>query len=374
MRSKKRIIIASVLKPSTDSRMLYKFGFSLRETTKYEVYILGFSEKKYRKINSIHLYPLFSKTRKHPSRALAPIRLIRFIFKTKPHLVILTTYELIPAVIFARIFFKFKIIYDIQENYSLNVLSNKTLPKGFRHIAAGWIRWWEKKADPIVDHYFFAEQCYRDEFPQLLNGTVLENKFNGTPLIVQPFSLGRKRPIRFILAGTLTPVYGIAEGMNWFIQFNTYFPNQTLSVIGHCPIESYRQELEAMAKDNPQINLELSDTPIPFARIQEVIAEADCWLMPYQLLPSIAAKIPTKLYEAIACGKVVLITKNPVWEVLLNTYSAGQSIVFNKSKWTKAEMESLYLDTFYTTRQDETVCWSTEAPKLLSVIEILLQE
>lgn len=374
MRSKKRIIIASVLKPTADSRMLYKFGFSLRETSKYDVYILGFSEKKYRKINKIHLYSLFSKTRKHPSRILAPVRLIRLLLKIKPHLVILTTYELIPAVIFAKLFFKFKLIYDIRENYSLNVLSNQTLPRGVQGFAARWIRWWEKMVDPYVHHYLFAEQCYQDEFPQLSNGTVVENKYNGAPLIGTAFSFDINKTIHFVLAGTLTPVYGIAEGMNWFIQFNAYFPTQTLHVIGHCPMKSYRQELEAIAKDIPQINLELSETPIPFARIQEAIAGADCWLMPYQLLPSIATKMPTKLYEGIACRKVVLITKNPVWEALLTTNSAGQSIAFKKDKWTKAEMESLYRDIFYTSSQDETVCWSTEVPKLLFVIETLLPE
>jgi len=188
MREKIRIIIASVLKPTEDSRMLYKFGFSLRETNKYEVYILGFTKKKYGKINNIHLYSLFSKTRTHPSRVLAPLRLVRLILKIKPDLIILTTYELIPAVIIANFFFKFKLIYDIQENFSLNVLSNQTLLKGLQQVAAGWIRWWEKRIHPHVDHYLLAEQYYRDEFPQLSKFTVVENKYNGTTVQGSPIS------------------------------------------------------------------------------------------------------------------------------------------------------------------------------------------
>ena len=372
MRGKKRIIIASVLKPTRDSRMLFKFGFSLRETNKYKVYILGFSEKKYSKINNIHLYSLFSKTRTHPSRILAPFRLVGRILKIKPDIVILTTYELIPAIIFVRLFLKFKLIYDIQENFSLNVLCNQTLPGGLKQGAAGWIRWWETRIHPLVDHYLLAEQCYKDEFPQLSKFTVVENKYNGTSIQGSSISFSPERPIHFILAGTITPVFGIVEGMKWFVQFNTHFPQQTLHVLGHCPMKAYCETLEGIAKDIPHIKLELSENPIPFARIQEAISKADCWLMPYQLLPSIATKMPTKLYEGIARRKVVQISKNPIWEPLLSKHSAGQSIDFQKGVWNKAEMESLYLHTFYTKNPGETVLWSSEAPKLLTVIESLL--
>jgi len=374
MPDKKRIIIASVLKPTEDSRMLFKFGFSLRETNKYEVYILGFSEKKYRKINSIRLHSLFSKGRTHPSRILAPLRLIKHIFKIKPDLIILTTYELIPAVLLTSLFLKFKLIYDIQENFSLNVLTNDTLPKTFQHVAAEWIRWWEKQVHPYVDHYLMAEQCYRNEFPQLSSVTVVENKYHDTAVRGNPFSFSPKQPIRFILAGTITPVYGILEGMKWFIQYNTHYPQQSLHIIGHCPLKSYKEKLEAMAKDIPEIRLELSETPIPFAEIHQAISKAECWLMPYQLLPSIATKMPTKLYEGIARRKVILITENPIWESLLINYSAGKSIDFQKATWAKAEMESLYRQAFYTEVPDEAVLWSSEAPKLLAVIESLLKK
>ncbi|WP_158860346.1 glycosyltransferase family protein [Lunatibacter salilacus] len=372
MRDKKRIIIASVLKPTEDSRMLYKFGFSLRETNKYEVYILGFSEKKYRKINNIHLYSLHSKPRTHPSRVLAPLRLVRYIFKIKPDVVILTTYELAPAVIFANRFLKFKLIYDIQENFSLNVLSNATLPTGLQRLAAGWIRWWERRIDPYVDHYLLAEDCYREEFPQLSNVTAVENKYSGPILHGDPVSFYPEGTIRFILAGTLTEVYGIMEGMKWFMGFNIHFPNQALHVIGHCPMKTYRQKLEELANGIPQINLELSNTPIPFERMQDAISKADCWLMPYQLIPSIATKMPTKLYESIARRKVVLITKNPVWEKLVLTHSAGLCIDFHKGAWTKSEMESLYRHTYFTAVQNGDIYWSEEAEKLLSVVESLI--
>ena len=372
MCDKKRIFIASVLKPTEDSRMYFKFGLSLRETNKYEVYILGFSRKKTGKNQHVHLYSLFSKNRIHPSRLFAPFRLILHLFEKKPAIVILTTYELIPALLISRCFLHFKLIYDVQENYSLNVLSNQTLPPGIRQLAASWIRWWEKRIHPYIDHYLFAEQCYQAEFPHITNYAVVENKFSGMLKTGSPISFSGEKPIRFILAGTLTPVFGIANGMKWFIQFEKYFPNQTLHVIGHCPLNHYRETLEHIAKDHPQISLDLSDNPLPYENIQSAISHASCWLMPYHNLPTLAAKIPTKLYEGIAQRKVVLISTNRGWESILERHTAGIPVDFHKASWSKVEMEKVYQRQFYTALPEAFVLWSTEAHKLLAVVDTLL--
>lgn len=372
MRDKKRIFIASVLKPTEDSRMFYKFGISLRETNKYEVYILGFSTKKNGKSKNIALYSLFSKNRTNPSRIFASFRLFGHLLKIKPDLVIITTYELIPAVLIGKWFFNFKLIYDIQENYSLNVLFNKTLPNGVNELAASWIKWWEKCAHPYIAHYLFAEQCYHHEFPHLSNATVVENKYSGTLKTGSPISFSSERTIRFLLAGTLTPVFGIAEGMKWFIEFERFFPLQTLHVIGHCPLNHYRKTLETIAKDHPRIAMQLSESPLPFKDLKSAISNADCWLMPYQNLPSLTSKIPTKLYEAIAQRKVAIISTNKTWESIVSRQTAGISVDFQQKEWSKREMEVLYQHHFFTAVADTNMLWSAEAPKLLSIVDSLL--
>nr|MBI1228547.1 hypothetical protein [Cytophagales bacterium] len=373
-REKKRIFIASVLKPTEDSRSFYKFGLSLRETNKYDVYILGFSKKIKAKKNNILLLSLFSKNRTHLSRIAAPFKLIRHIFNEKPDLIILTTYELAPAILFCKRFLTFKLIYDVQENYSLNVLTNKTLPGWLGRIAARWIRGWESRLDPHVDQYLFAEQCYQQEFPHISRYTVVENKYSGNVTSGPSLRFTPQKPIQFILAGTLTPTYGIVEGIRWFIAFDNTFPGQGLLVIGHCPLSDYRNTLEQAAAGHPRIALKVDSFPLPFEEISLAVAKADCWLMPYQPLPSLTAKIPTKLYESIAQRKVVVLPPNPTWMPIVGTYNAGIAVDFFQDTFSKEELSELYRNTFFTNTAGSGVFWSSEAPKLLAVVDSLLSE
>ena len=373
-RGKKRIFIASVLKPTEDSRSFYKFGLSLRETNKYDVYILGFSKKIKAKKNNILLLSLFSKNRTHLSRIAAPLKLIRHILTEKPELVIITTYELAPAILFCKRFLSFKLIYDVQENYSLNVLTNQTLPRWLGKIAARWIRWWEAQLHPQVDHYFFAEQCYQHEFPHISRFTVVENKYSGDLTSGPSLRFTPQKPVQFILAGTLTPAYGIVEGINWFTAFDNHYIGQKLLIIGYCPLSDYRKTLEKAAAGHPRITLKVDSVPLPFEEISSAVAQADCWLMPYQTLPSLTAKIPTKLYEAIALRKVVLLPGNPNWIPILETYHAGLAVDFLQGSFSKEELSALYRNSFFSQPVGSGVFWSSEVPKLLAVVESLFSE
>src|SRR5690606_42149493 len=93
---KARIVIASVLKPVTEPRAYHKLALSLRETNKYRINIIGFCSKKKPDLEDLRFTSVFCRPRTHPSRILAPFRFIREVFRYRPELVIVTTYELLP--------------------------------------------------------------------------------------------------------------------------------------------------------------------------------------------------------------------------------------------------------------------------------------
>src|SRR5690606_7251183 len=135
--------------------------------------------------------------------------------------VIVSTYELLPMALLGKTLLGFRLIYDLQENYSQNILFNESVPRAFRSILASWIRIIEITAHRYIDHYFFAEQIYRSQFPYIRNYTVLENKYAGPP------PAGRK-PLsphpEFIISGTITPVYGIEKAIYWFLALQKHYP------------------------------------------------------------------------------------------------------------------------------------------------------
>src|SRR5680860_995089 len=170
--NKARIVIASVLKPVTEPRAFHKLALSMRETNKYHLNIIGFYSKKKPILKGIQFTCIFNRHRTHFFRALAPIKFLMEVFKYKPDLVIVSTYELVPMALLGKLWFKYKLVYDLQENYSKNILSNRTVPFGLRHFLSFFIKAIEASAHPFMDHYFFAEKSYPLEFPYITKYTL----------------------------------------------------------------------------------------------------------------------------------------------------------------------------------------------------------
>ncbi|MDN3670745.1 glycosyltransferase [Echinicola jeungdonensis] len=370
---KAKVVIASVLKPVTDTRAFYKLAISLRETNKYQINIIGFLRKNPPKLSNIEFTAIFGRHRLHPLRLLAPFIFFLKLKNYKPDLVIVTTYELLWPSILAKVLFGNKLIYDLQENYSKNVNFHQTLPILFRRLVVKGIQIMEKSSQPYVDHYFFAEECYIKEFPQIKNWTLLENKYQGKPVQSAPISLARKESLQFLISGTLTPAYGIENAFYWFKELAKENPSYQLHVIGHVPLKDFKNELEKLGQNHNQIHLRLAQRPVPYPDIKKQLLNADILLLPYLQSPAIMPKIPTKLYEALALNIPVLTTKNPRWEKLLDRYKAGIGIDFSNPKNAKNDLDRLINQPLYTHLPGKEVTWASEEEKLIQVVDGLVR-
>ena len=367
--NKYRIVIASVLKPVTEPRAFSKLALSMRETNKYHINIIGFCSKKSEKSNGIRLTPIFCRQRTHILRVLAPFKFLREIIDYKPNLVIVTTYELLPMALLGKTLLGFHLIYDLQENYSQNVLLNGSAPRTLRFFLASWIRIIEKSAHRFIDHYFFAEQIYQSQFPYIQNYTVLENKYAGPP------PAGRRplsRQPEFIISGTITPVYGIEKAIHWFLSLLKHFPEARLLVVGHVPLPSFQERIEQLVSPYPNIRLNISPNPIAHHVILEAVQQADVVLMPYEILDSIRYKIPSKLYESIALRKPILISKNPSWEKIIAQYPAGLAVDFSKYEAATSQFLDLSSLPLYRSNPGKEVTWEGEKEKLMAILRKFL--
>jgi hypothetical protein len=368
MSQKPSIIIASVLKPVDDSRMLYKLGFSIRETNKYDLNIIGFSSKKTPKVENIRLIEIFSGPRTNLSRLLVPFKFLRKLIKIKPTVVIVTTFELLPMAYLAKRFLSFKLIYDVQENYVKNIAYNLTMPTYLRVLAKWFVGFSEGLGRRAIDHHIFAEKCYVTEMPDIIKYTVIENKAAISSPFKPSFQLPDPISPHFIIGGTITPVYGVIAAIEWFLKLNEALPEAKLSIIGHCPLNSFYKQLTRDYEAAKGIQLELSDQPLPAAQIRNKVMEADVLMLPYQLLPSIKDKIPTKLYEGIALQKVILMSQNPLWKSIVDKYPAGMCIDFKAIKDVKSVWKSLLNLDYYRIQPDEDIFWEAEKRKFQQLL------
>jgi len=368
--NKYRIVIASVLKPVTEPRAFAKLAVSMRETSKYHINIIGFCSKNPVKEDGIQFTPVFCRKRTHLFRLFVPFKFLKEVMAYRPHVVIVTTYELLPLAIVAKALLKFKLIYDLQENYSQNVLLNRNGSPMLRHLMAFLIRGIEKVVYRFIDHYFFAEEGYRQQFPHIAQYTVLENKYAGPP---EPLSLpiSAERPL-FIISGTITPVYGIEKAIHWFLSLRKKFPQARLHIVGHVPLEDFRIRVYELTSGQQGISLNISPKPIHYAAVLDAIRQADVVLMPYDDLDSIRYKMPSKLYESVALHKPILISKNPIWEKFLQKYSAGLAVDFSKIEDAAADFQSLLDLNLYKKSPGDEALWKSEKPKLLRILQQLL--
>ncbi|WP_191907034.1 glycosyltransferase [Adhaeribacter soli] len=368
---KTKILIASVLKPVNDTRMFEKLGQSLAKLPETEIHIAGFAANAVSTSNNIWFHPIFNFRRLSFKRIAAQRNYYKLLLQVKPEVIIASTYELLPVTILYRIFFRTVILYDVRENYYANIRFQPTFPRPLRWFLANGVRLLERLGSPFISHYFLAEKAYEAELPFIgKNYTVLENKYNQAagenvltkiPVQLQPDNL------HFLYSGTISPVYGIWEAISFIERLHSLENKVKLTIIGYCPKETTYQELKDRISDKPYITLIGGNTLVPHPEIVAQIRKAKIGLLPYRLNRSTQNCIPTKLFEYLANGLVVIIPENPLWEEIVNRNRAGLQVNFEKESAEKM-LTRIYSDTFYPDGKiPQDVFWANEEQKLLSI-------
>ncbi|MFK7899807.1 MAG: hypothetical protein AB8B61_03510 [Cyclobacteriaceae bacterium] len=366
---KQKIIISSVLKPVNDVRSYHKIGLSLIPHFKEaELHIIGYqaSEEMKTHVEGVYFYPLFSFSRLSVPRLFVSLQFFFLLLKLKPSLIICTSYELLGSTVLTKLFFRTKVIYDVQEDYFKNIYYASTLPSFIRKPLAYFIRSKEILWSWFVDHFFVAEKVYLEDVPFLKeNATLLENK------AIQPEVVNedKKRGLHFLISGTLTKSFGILEGIAFAKKMHEIDDSVRLTVIGHVPDSSFYQELLNL-NNCSFIDLQLSLQPITYPEITKAYHKADYLLLPYQWQPHTQGKIPTKLYDGLAHQIPMIIQENELLTSLMTEYDT--TLFINYLSVNEREcMQRLKEKTFYSKNVNKCF-WDSEEIKLRTIVSQLI--
>jgi len=366
-RKKRRIVIASVLKPVDDTRMLEKMGQSMADA--YEVHIIGFNSRNTSHSTAITLHPLPLFGRLSIGRITAPWKILRKLLGLRPALLIITTHELLFVALLAKLFLHTKIIYDVRENYARNIKHTDAFPVGLRTVLALYVRFTEWLTKPFIDHFFLAEKGYAHEltFPASRT-TILENKYKRS----LPIEKKEKASDSFqlIFSGTLAESTGVFTAINLASALHDVDASITLTIIGYCAREETLNKIKHALHDKSYIVLKGGDHLVPHTEILKVIQHADAGIIAYPPNPSTINSIPTKLYEYLGNQLPILLIHHDTWVEICSTFPAA--IVFDE-KHTRPEkiLHGLRNTRFYT-NTSASIFWETEEVKLLGVLHTLL--
>ena len=378
-----------MLKPVDDTRMLGKFAHTLAGAG-YRVAVAGQASAGAAAPAGVSLHPLFSGGRLSWARLRAQLRYWRLLRALQPALVVVHAPELLPlTLLWQQLGRGRQFIYDIRENYALNVSTQGVYRGGVRRLLSAGLRWVEARAAGRAAALTLAEASYAAELPflpQLPAGRVLvlENKYQPAPgetLPAAPRPLpASTEPLRLLYSGTISTLNGIEEAVALTWALHCLRPGGALlTLIGFVQQPGLLAELARWQRQGLPLRVVGGTQVVPHAAIVAEIERSHLGLALYQPHPSTWRCRPTKLFEYLARGLPMLIPPNPLWEVLVLPPGAG--LVFNQGTSPEATAQLLAALTaratgaapgFYPGGPVAGALWASEGKKLRLLVETLL--
>lgn len=366
---KRRIVLASVLKPVNDPRMFEKIGQSLAK--KYEVHIIGHWGQLPEKYPAIFFHALSPFRRLSFSRVLAPLRILKKVVALKPALLIICTHELLYIALAAKILVRCKIIYDVQENYWRNIMYANTFPFYLRPFIAAYVRVKEWVMAPLPDYYFLAEIGYEKEISFTGHKKiVLENKLKKSASPVTPKKNKNDGNIHLLFSGTLAETTGVFTAIEIATKLYEIDHRIRLLIIGYWAISQTEGQLKSKIANKPFIELVGGDTLVPHQQILSAILSSDFGIIGYPPNPSTTNSIPTKLYEYLGYQLPILLVDHKPWIAMCEPFHAA--IPFNPQNFNGEEMLKIMQNKSFFPTLPTGVFWDSEEKKLLQTVAILL--
>ncbi len=357
-----KIVFASVLKPCDDARTFGRLAKALSSKKNVEIHLVGTRSQTPAQDASFVFWPLFTFQRTSLGRLFTEPVFLRQLLKIKPKTVIVSTYELLWAGLVYKWMTGAQLIYDVQENYMLNVLTGTLQPNWLKRLASAYIRQKESALSHAVDHFILAEQCYVEELPFIADRyTVIANKADLSVLqhrVEKPNNV-----FNVCITGTLGKTYGTITAIKVAQKLKASIPNLELTVMGYCADAKYLTEIIEAVKDADYIHLVGGVHLVAHEDILKLTAKSHVAFMFYESNESFINKIPSKFYECIALGTHILTSQNLKWSQFLSTYHAGMGVDPHL-----VDAQSLNLLLQKPCLNDDFIFFETEKQKLLALV------
>ncbi|MDH5399402.1 MAG: hypothetical protein OEX02_14725 [Cyclobacteriaceae bacterium] len=359
--SEKKIVIATVLKPVNDTRMYEKFALTLCKVKGFSINIVGFNGKIPQN-GKINYFPLFGFQRTNLlKRSLAPLKFLLSLIKIRPDVIIVCTWELLISSALYKIFTGARLIYDIQENYYLNIVCATSYPKLLRTMGGLFIRTVERLSGPLISHYILAERIYTQQI-RFTSGkcTVLENKLKRP----SGRTLKQRDEKMLLFTGTIARETGVFEAIALARILHGTNSAFHLVIAGFCARKKDFQQLLKIAQEDDFVRIIGGNQLVPHEEIIELIQKAGYGVVHYAQQDNFKGKVPTKLFEYTGLELPVLLLDNQ-WAEWCAPYDAA--CVLSLDETPVEILEKITSMKYYTKVPGDEVLWKQEEGKLVEI-------
>ena len=330
----------------------------------------------------VQQHGIFTGSRLSLGRLAAQWRYGQLLRRLKPNLVIVHAPELLPlTLLWQRLGRGRKFLYDIRENYALNVSTQQVYQGLVRRGLAAGLRWVEGLAARRAAGVMLAEESYANELPFLKQlpshrVLVLENKYQPAPGELPPT---RSRPhpqpheaVQLLYSGTISVLNGIWEAVALTQALAAAWPGGAhCIIIGFCQQPELLRQLEEIVARQPGLFTLIGGAVlVPHAAIVAAIGRSHLGLLPYRPHPSTARCRPTKLFEYLALGLPILIPRNWLWAKTMSRYGGGMMLELTPADEAAARVRQwLEKCRFYPHGLPQEALWAPEGKKLWHLLD-----
>lgn len=318
MDKQKHICHLTVLNPALHSRIFYKEARSQAKAG-YRVTIIGQDPARAPYIEEgIQIIPSGIFPRLSRKRFSARRSIISMAAKQQADLYQIHAPELLaPARQLLSLVPGCRLVYDMHEDYALNIRDGGYYPSWIKNRLAGWVRKKEREFARYGHGLIEAEDCYAGiiGFPPEQTA-VVRNKYLPPSQIAAATDFGDPNLPLLVSTGTIAENWGSIRSIELWVDLQKLLPTR-LALVGHSHdlrLLDQIRELVAQSGFSDRFLLVGGQQYVPYQSVTGWIAAADASLALYRLLPNIKERIPTRFYECMAAGIPVIHPPNPAWE------------------------------------------------------------
>ncbi len=208
-----------------------------------------------------------------------------------------------------------KVIYDIHEDVPLQIFHKHYLPGPSKKIISNIVKYVEDRAKKKFSYNIAANPVTYDKTKPITNN--LEIIYN-YPLLVPEIKDWEEREDSAVYLGKLMQVRGLIEMLDAAL-----LTDVKIHIIG----EFESQELEQKALSHPGWGKIIYHGQLPWVEAAKIVQQAKYGLAPIYLTEFYReAMYPSKLFEYMMLGLVVIITQQEQWKQIIDRHHTGLTI------------------------------------------------
>ena len=393
--------------------MLGKFGRTLAGRPGTQVHVAGRAAPLPPDLPAnLHVHELLRGTRLSFDRLRAQWRYWQLLRRLQPAVVFVHAPELLPAtVLWQRRHPECRFVYDVRENYALNIETQAVYPAWARGLLARLVRALETLAAGRAAAVVLAERSYARELPFATKAASVpeaplvsarpEHSSNTTPFSQKPEAKNQKPTIilenkhqpydalppayprrlppvteqlRLVYSGTISALNGVWEAIRFTEHLRPSWPGGVqLTIVGFCQQPELLARLHAaVVASGGAVVLVGGAAPVPHAR---VVAELPGQPFGPAPLPAAPEHGPLHAHQAVfeylAETLPLVLPPNPLWQPLAEAAGAGLVFDFQQDNYPPATslVAALQAAVYYPQGPPATAFWHSEAEKLLRLLD-----